>query len=1523
MHTETLEPPRVPVPRASAFPQSFAQQRLWFMQQMEPQSAYYNVAVALTLEGRLDEDALRRTLAEIVRRHQALRTVFAVADGQPVQVVLPEVEVDLPVTDLAHLAVHARAEAGRLAREEAARPVDLARPPLFRPLLLRLAPREHVLVLCIHHIVVDGWSLGVIFHELGELYGAFSRGLPSPLPELEVQYADFAVWQREQLAGDGLRGQLEYWRRTLAGSPAPAALPADRARPAVPSYRGAVHVVRLPAGLEEGLRALSAREGASLFMTLLAAWHALVHRYSGQDDIAVGTPIAGRTRLELEPLIGFFVNMLVMRASLEDDPPFRTLLARVAESTVGAFEHQDLPFERLVEELAPERTLARQPLFGLVFALQNAPWPPLQLDGLRLRMDPVDVGISRYDLAFTLRKDDDGIGGRMEYAADLFDEGTVRRLADHYVRLLHAVVADPDARVGTLPLLADEEHERLRAWSTGTPAAYPRHATIHQLFSEQAALRPHAAVLVHRGEVMTYAELDARSDALARRLVAAGVRAGDRVGMALERSMAAPVATLAILKAGGSYVPLDPAYPADRLAGMLEDAAVAVLVVRDAVPESLAAFAGPVVSLAAADAFDAPDVELPEVPAEAEAYVSFTSGSTGRPKGVAVPHRGVVRLVRATGHADYDAEQVWLQIAPLSFDAYTLELWPAVLNGGRMVVHPPEAPSLDGLAAALVEHRVTHVWLTSSLFHQLVDEHLDALGGLRHLMTGGDVVSPAHAARVLERFPALRLMNGYGPSENTVFTTTHDIRPRDLRAGSIPIGRPIANTRAYVLDGALRPVPAGVPGELCCAGDGLALGYVGRPELTAAKFVEVEVFGRRERIYRSGDRVRWREVRECDGDGDSSEATHALTHSRTYVLEFLGRVDQQVKIRGFRVEPGEIEAALRGHPRVADAVVVPREDAPGDRRLVAYVVPADGPQAPEVDGAAAQTGEWEELFDATYAAASADDPAFDISGWNSSYTGEPIPAEQMREWVDATVDRILALGPRRVLEIGCGTGLLLHRVAPRCEAYVATDFSATVLAGLRRGLERRPIHTPLTLLHRPADDFRGMEPGSFDTVVLNSVVQYFPGAEYLARVIEGAARVLAPGGRILLGDLRSLPLLQAFSASVELFRASDELSAADLRQRVARAVEDEKELLLDPAFFGALRRRIPAIGRVQVHLKRGRAPTEMTRYRWEAVLHLVPEPPALPDVPWLDWDAQRMSVDRVRRALESADAACLAVRGIPNARVAEGVEAARLLQEDGAAPSSARPATAGELRAACRAARAAAVDPEDVVRLAEALGHGVRLRWSADGGGRFDALFWRGGGDEPAGAFAEDEAPLDAFGYASEPARETGARALVPALRAHLRRGMPDFMVPAAFVVLDRLPLNPNGKVDRRALPAPDDDRPALATAYQAPRSPLEATIAGIWADVLGVQRVGVHDRFFDLGGHSLLATRVVSRMRRALQVELPVRALFEAPTVAGLAEAVERGEREATLRLLEELEGMDAGDLARLLAQEEEKQHA
>ncbi|HEX8390771.1 MAG TPA: amino acid adenylation domain-containing protein, partial [Longimicrobium sp.] len=900
---------------------SFAQERLWFLERMNGSSALYNVPDALRLRGVLDAAALESAVGEIIRRHESLRTTFREVDGGPVQVIAPFAGFSLPRDDLSALPADAReARAHLLAAEDAALPFDLEQGPLLRARLLRLAGDDHVLLLCMHHVVTDGWSMGVFYRELSALYTAYAAGAEPALAPLPLQYAEYAAEQRGRLTAAAMDRELAWWRERLAGAPALLELPTDHPRPAAQSYRGAREAVEVPAEVTERLQALARAEGASLYMVVLAAFQVLLGRYADTDDVVVGSPIAGRTRPEVEGLIGFFVNTLVLRTDLSGDPGFRELLRRVRAATLGAYAHQEVPFERLVAEVQPERSLGHAPLFQALLTLDEAGAETEALPGLTVSRVKLETGTAKFDLALALAQNGNGLSGELVYASDLFGAATIRRMAAHLGRVLEQVAADADVRLSGLELADAAERAQLQAWNR-TAAEYPAQGTLHTLFAERAAATPEAVAVACGGETLTYAELHVRASALACHLARTGVRPGDRVGLALERSLEVPVALLATLQAGAAYVPLDATYPPERLAGMLADAAVSVLVVRDGLPGSLSGFAGPVVVLEHhAEAIAACRGEpLPQagVTADSEAYVMFTSGSTGRPKGVGVPHRAVVRLVRGTGFADFGPEQVFLQIAPLSFDASTLEIWGPLLNGGRLVMFPPHAPSLEELGAALEEYGVTVLWLTAGLFHQMVDLRLESLGGLRQLLAGGDVLSPAHVLRVLERYPALRLTNGYGPTENTTFTCCHDIRPEDARRRSIPIGRPIANTRVWVLDAGMRPVPVGVPGELCTAGDGLALGYVGRAELTAQKFVEVELHGRRERVYRTGDRVRWLE------DG---------------TLEFMGRLDGQVKLRGFRIELGEIESVLRGHAAVRDCVVVMREDAPGEKRLVAYVV---------------------------------------------------------------------------------------------------------------------------------------------------------------------------------------------------------------------------------------------------------------------------------------------------------------------------------------------------------------------------------------------------------------------------------------------------------------------------------------------------------------------------------------------------------------------------------------------------------
>ena len=895
-------PPLHPVPREEAPPLSFAQERLWFLAQMEPGSPAYNIPAAVSLRGDLRPEILRAALSETVRRHEALRTTFRAMNGVPCQWIAPPSPVDLPVIDLSGLPE----EAPRLADEEARRPFDLAAGPLFRAVLLRLGPREHTALVTVHHIISDGWSTGVLVHELAVLYEALSAGGPPPLPELPLQYADFAVWQRIWLQGDALKAELAWWTERLAGAPRVLELPADRPRPVLPSHRGRHLPVGLGTDLSQALRELSRRRGATLFMTVKAGFDALLSRYTGETDLLVGSPVANRSRPELEGLIGFFANTLVLRGELAGDPTFETLLGRTRETALGAFEHQDLPFEKLVQELSPERSPGRSPLVQVVFALQNAPAAALMLPGLELVPLGVESGTAKFDLTLLLRESGGELSGLIESAADLFDKATVARLAGHFEALLAGAAAHPGTRLSDLPLLSDAEALEILGHAVSTRSEYPREMPVHRLFEEQAALHPERVALVWDDGEMTYGELDRRANGLAWHLLSVGISPEAPVGVALNRSAGLVVAFLGILKAGGAYVPLDPADPAARRAFLIEEAGVSLGVTEETLET-------------AAAREDAPPIP---VPADALAYGLFTSGSTGRPKAVGVPHRAVVRLVRGADYADFGPEQVFLQLAPAAFDASTLEIWGPLLSGGRLALFPSRTPSLSELEETLTRHEVTTLWLTAGLFHQVVESRIGSLRGLSQLLAGGDVLSPAAVNRVLAELPGCALINGYGPTENTTFTCCHTVRAPIAPGASVPIGRPIANTRVHVLDASFRPVPDGVPGELFAGGDGLARGYLGRPELTAERFVPDPLDGPGERLYRTGDRARRRPGGE---------------------IEFLGRMDQQVKIRGFRVEPGEVEAALARHPQVREAVVVAGEDGSGARRLVAYVVPEEKP----------------------------------------------------------------------------------------------------------------------------------------------------------------------------------------------------------------------------------------------------------------------------------------------------------------------------------------------------------------------------------------------------------------------------------------------------------------------------------------------------------------------------------------------------------------------------------------------------
>jgi amino acid adenylation domain-containing protein len=909
-------PPIAHVPRDGDLPLSFAQQRFWFLDQLEPGNPAYNIPSAVRLSGELPPGLLERIFAELTRRHEALRTTFPSREGQPVQVIVPELEPEIPVLDLAGLpAAEREARARRLALEEALRPFDLARGPLLRLALLRLAEREHVLLMTMHHIVSDGWSMGVLLREVGALYAG------SPLRPLPLQYADFAAWQRGWMRDEVLEAEMAGWRQRLEGAPRLLELPTDRPRPAVQTYNGAAVVRRLAPATSAALRDLCRREGVTPFMALLAAWSALLGRQSGQREVLVGTPVAGRNRRELEGLIGCFVNTLVMRSDLGGEPTFGELLARTRATALDAYAHQDLPFERIVEELVPERDLSHPPLFQALLVLQNTPRRELELPGLTLAPLEVESRVARVDLTLSFQEDAGGFAAALEHNSDLFDPATAVRLLARFEALLGAAAGDPGLSLAELPaLLPAERHQALVEWND-TARGYATGVTLHELIARQTARTPDTVAASFEGEALTYRELERRANRLAHQLIAFGVRPDGRVGVLMERSLEMIVALLGVLKAGAAYVPLDPTYPAERLAVLIEGSGALAVIAQGRLTHLLPGYAGRTLLLDRGwDGAGGPDT-APEAAVDEGnlAYVLFTSGSTGTPKGVMIPHRGIVNrllwMQEAYGLAPDDRV---LQKTPFSFDVSLWEFFWPLLAGARLVFARPEGHRDPAYLADLIAREgITTLHFVPSMLQAFLEApEASGLPSLRRVMASGEALPPELARRFYSKIARAGLHNLYGPTEASVDVSFWPCDPDPARA-VVPIGRPIANLRLHVVDPGLRLQPVGVAGELLLGGVGLARGYMGRPDLTAASFVPdpfAEVPG--ERLYRTGDLVR------ALPDGN---------------VEFLGRIDHQVKIRGFRIELGEIEAVLASHPGVRECVVVAREDVPGSRYLAAYL----------------------------------------------------------------------------------------------------------------------------------------------------------------------------------------------------------------------------------------------------------------------------------------------------------------------------------------------------------------------------------------------------------------------------------------------------------------------------------------------------------------------------------------------------------------------------------------------------------
>ncbi|MFJ5262396.1 amino acid adenylation domain-containing protein [Streptomyces sp. NPDC088387] len=1377
----------------------------------------------------VDTERLLAATRTLLDRNPSLRAGFT-SEGlrQPVQFIVSDAAIPLTEVDLSGLAPDEQDRRLReLMDEERSRRFDLSRPLLFRMLLVRLGDgRGDRLVVGRHLILWDGWSAWLFLDQLFALYesGGDPAGLARP-----GSYRDYLTWLEHQDDGEATRA----WRTALAGFEEPTLLAptvSDRGlEPVIPEHLDAV----LDAEVAGRLRETARRHGLTPNTVLNAAWGLALAGATGRTDIAFGTTVAGRPSEvpDVENVIGMFLNTVPARIAFDPREPVLDLLRRIQGERLAVMPYEYLGLGVLQAESGHRR------LFDTLFVLRNADTDE-RLAELRERHGATavaNVDATHYPANLVVTPGE-RVRVTLAYRPDLLEGPYAQALLDRFVLMVGRLVADPTAAVGSLDALLPAEAAALAREDAEQRQPVP-HETVADMLAAQAARTPHDTALVFGATTVTYAELDARCNRMARLLIARGAGPEQVVALGLPRSIDMVVALFAVLRTGAAYLPLELDHPAERLSSMLADARPLILLSTEAVSRKLTGDTPRVL-------LDDPQVaaELAGVSGDAvqvafsldhPAYVIYTSGSTGRPKGVVTPYVGLTNMqlnhqkeIFAPAIAAAGGRRLRIaHTVSFAFDMSWEELlW--LVEGHEVHICDEELRrDATALVAYCEQHRVDVVNVTPTYAHLLIDEGL--LEGHRPplVLLGGEAVTET-VWNTLRDTEGTYGYNLYGPTEYTINTLgggTHD-------SATPTVGRPIRATRARILDTWLRPVPDGVAGELYIAGVGLARGYLDRPALTGERFVADPYGLPGERMYRTGDLVR----RRPDGN-----------------LDFLGRTDDQVKIRGYRVELGEIETVLAQHPEVSQAAVLARDDtsAPGTQRLVGYVVPAEPDAEARESAEREQIGEWQEIYSAEYTEIGTALFTEDFAGWDSSYDGDPIPVEHMREWREATVERIQELRPRRILEIGVGSGLLLSRLAPDAEAYWATDFAAPVIRKLTEGIKSDPgLAAKVELRCQPAEVTDGLPTGYFDTVVINSVVQYFPSLDHLHKVIRGALGLLAPGGALFLGDVRDLRQARVFQTGIQTARADTGGDREALRRAVDRGLALEKELLVDPDWFTTL-----GVG-VELRTKAGRHHNELTRYRYDVVLYTDPAD-ALPldDALELPWGTDLFG--------HFDGTGPLRVRRIPDARTADDLAAMRAMDADRAPDTG--------------------VEPHELRRLGASYGCRTLTTW-ADEPGYFDAVFVPADRTGRTSGLYRPRTDRDSVPYANTPTATRGNSALIRRLRDDLGQRLPGYMVPAAFVVLPRLPMNDNGKLDARALP---DAEPAVALSEgRGPRTPVEEVLCRLFAEVLGLPRTGAEDNFFDLGGHSLLATRLISRARTELGAELAIRDLFEAPTPEALA---------------------------------------
>jgi amino acid adenylation domain-containing protein/thioester reductase-like protein len=1422
-------------------PLSFAQQRLWFLEQLTPNTPLFNIPYAVRLRGSLNEKALEYALNRIAQRHQVFRVSFHMEGEHPNQVLSKTPpHIRITVVDLLTLKpAEAEKKLIECLDEAANTPISLELSPLCRANLIKLSPTDCVFSFVIHHIIADGWSLGILQHELVRGYEAYLNESELSLPPLLMQYTDFSKWQHQQIQTPKYQAQLDYWRKKLHGIFVRPLISPDYQQSVLPTYRGERLIFKVEATLLESLKKICKEHKVTLFMLLLTAFKTLLFHYSGSTDIAVGCPIANRNRQSIEAIFGFFVNTLVIRSEFSEHISFIEYLNLIKLSVLEAYDNQDIPFERVVSDINPERTLSMSPLFNIGFVLHNTPSNSVTLHSLQGEVLPIFNGSSQLDITLSVTEVEKSLHCFFEFSTALYAKNTCEYLKDHFIALLKAITVDIKQPLKKINLLTATETQFLIQQAT-VKKTVSLPLSLTQRFEAIVNQYPNNVALIHNHQRMTYIELNIQANRVARYLVKQGVASESLIAIHLERSEHIVVAIIATLKIGATYVPIDTSWPAERIQSLAREVKFTYFLTEKKFIPQLPALVPTLFFDLDKNCYEHEDSSnLPLlVTPENRAYIIYTSGSTGKPKGVEVEHSNVCRLFDTTDvYFNFQPNDVWTLFHSIAFDFSVWELWGALLYGGALVIVPYHiSRSPEDFFALLQKNNVTMLSQTPSAFKQLLNSFSkkQELLFLRYVFFGGEkleveALSPWFSSRNAQM---TQLINLYGITETTVHVTHTLITKDTLTEHHSPIGRPLDDLAICLLDENQEMVPIGISGEIYVGGAGVARGYYQDPILTSNKFLLLPYPDKNKmtRFYRTGDLA----VYAHDGS-----------------LRYLGRIDNQIKLRGFRIELNEILHILQSHPRVQDAFVTTSKDQQNHFDIVAYYIEKSKSSFEK---------QWQPVFDQIYEK-DVQEASLNFSGWNSSYDGLPIPELAMREWLSNTLAQIKQVTYHHILELGCGTGLLLYGLIEHCNSYLGLDFSKTAILRLKTAISDKRVR----LLEQPAHNLQNVEPNKYDLILLNSVIQYFPSLDYFIDVFERILKIAPENSTIFIGDVRAFSLLMEFYQDLEMNNpsatSSDDLS---LIARIEQRFQEEHELVIEPQFFYSLLKKYSQISHVEVRLKKGFFENELTKFRYDVFITIGDNREKKSPEIQLNY-THKTTFQQIKTLIEKKTPKSCLIRNIPNKRLAPFFKSIEHINQ--------------------------ALDPMAFEYFLSEKGYQYELLYI--GGDK--ALFF------DVALYQDEEKSLLSSGiqWLTEPNNSLSSmtmstiphffnQTLQSELKDFLSQTLPSYMVPRHLISVQHFPLTVNGKIDQRALPKPCSARPELSTPYVMPITPLQKTLFDCWSSLLGIEQIGIYDNFFELGGHSLLASQLLFKLDDLYQVKVPLYRLFETPTIDGLAHTIE-----------------------------------